>query len=34
MPETLEVLEEPEVTRCMLLCMPEAVEGGLCLRKC
>jgi len=26
-----EVLEVPEVKRCVLLCMPEAVECGLCL---
>ena len=27
----LEVLEVPETMRCVLLCMLEAVEGGLCL---
>ena len=26
-----EALEVPEVMRCVLLCMLEAVEGGLCL---
>jgi len=26
-----EVLEVPEVIRCVLLCMLEAVEGKLCL---
>jgi len=28
--EVSEMLEVPEVIRCMLLCMPEAVEGRLC----
>jgi len=28
-----EVLEVPEVIRCVLLCTPEAVEGGLCLQE-
>ncbi len=27
----LEVLDVPEVTRLVLLCMPEAAEGELCL---
>jgi hypothetical protein len=29
--ELLDVLEMLEVMRCALLCIPEAVEGGLCL---
>jgi len=28
--EVLEMPEVPEVMRCVLLCMLEAIEGGLC----
>jgi len=32
--EVLEVQEVPEMMRCVLLSMPDAVEGVLCLWKC
>ena len=32
--EVLEVLRVPEVMRSVLLCMLEAMEGRLCLRRC